>query len=250
MTPHKPDILYTMQTNKIAMWVVLGLATTVLAIGSVFYFEVRNPRAQQRVVTPSAITEQRPPTSQTDSIVPLRHVDETRYAIKDGNLVSYSGGNTIFYTFPKNLLMQLNLGALGWGGGSAVPIPNSSGKYYLSINNLSKYGKCEFSNKIFILDTRKNELTPFYEESDKTLKKDDFRACNKQMALIGTEGSSLIISYHTLETGGVCDSTWSNPEVIWYLNALAPAGGTQKYDIPVELYEKSKKEDVDCQKSL
>jgi len=191
-----------------------------------------------------------PPTTTSVGTSSVRKVNEITYVIKDGKLVSYFSQESSLYDFPSDLIKQLGIKSVGWGNGNAAPIEGSSDKYYLGVSSVGKSETCEFSNKIYILDTHTGTAKLFYEENNKTLTKDDPRACNKEMQLLGSEGNKLVISYHTLETGGVCDNIWGFPDTTWYLNTAAPTEGTKKYEIPTDLYERAQREMKKCQEGL
>ncbi len=182
-----------------------------------------------------------------------RIVHESFFEIKDGKLVNFFNPSEVVFTFSSDLLNQLNLGTLeeeNLKNSSAVAKGNSFVEHYIVVNDIDRYGTCKFSNKIYLLNTTSKQLDLIYEENDSTLSSDDPRACNKEMVLIGTEDNKLIIRYHTLETGGVCDRKWGYPEQTWYLDTSALSEGTKKYDIPAKLYDQAMREIDECVKGL
>ncbi len=110
---------------------------------------------------------------------------------------------------------------------------------------------CEFSNKIFILDTVTNTVTLMYEENSSTLSHDDPRACNSEIFLLATEGSKLVIKYHTIGTGTLCDSARSEPDKTFYLEVTKlQTQGMMRYDIPTHLIDTTEQEEEACRTEL
>ena len=203
-----------------------------------------NPKNQNNQVTP------------TQNIYQVPVLDETRLSVKDNTIVNASG--TVIYTLPPT----------GSGGTSssswethvvnvvpvnqivpvvgAIPVDGVVGKYYLSENSFGNMSLCEFSNRIYILDTIKNTKVLMYEENNTNLTSDDLRACTSEMFLLATEGERLILKYHTVGTNMTCDSTWSEPEKTWYITVTNPSSGTFHYPIPNNLYAKSEQEEAQC----
>ncbi len=179
---------------------------------------------------------------------PVTGINETRYSVDHGVIVD--NNKTVIYTLPT---VSANNGA-GTGDSSThtvnvvpvstvppvingIPVNGLPGKYYLSENTSTKNtNTCEFSNKIYILDTNTNQMTLLYEENNTTLSFDDARACNSEMYLLATDQEKLILKYHTISTNTICDSTWSEPEKTWYLDVTRTSIGTKRYFITSPLY--------------
>lgn len=190
--------------------------------------------------------------------LPVTSINETRYSVDHGVIVDTN--KTIIYTLPTG---SANNGA-GTGDSSThtvnvvpvstvppvingIPVNGLPGKYYLSENTSTKNtNTCEFSNKIYILDTTTNQMTLLYEENNTTLSFDDARACNNEMYLLATDQEKLILKYHTIGTNTVCDSTWSEPEKTWYLDVTRTAIGTKRYFITSPLYLQAEAEERQC----
>ncbi len=182
-----------------------------------------------------------------------RIVNESFFEIEEGKLINFFDPEEIIYTFPPNLSDQLNLTSLeeeNYNSYNAVSDGDLSGKYYIAVNNPDRYGSCEFSNKIYSLDTNSNQLDLLYEENSNTLSREDSRACNKEMVLLGMEEHKLVIRYHALESGGVCDRKWSYPGQTWYLDTTFAQEGTKKYDIPKNLSIQAISEVEKCVENL
>jgi hypothetical protein len=184
-------------------------------------------------------------------------IDETHYTIKNGEIVDEN--NNVIYTIPI-------------GGGSsgvpdswtthlvdvvpvnqtiapiigAIPVTGLPGKYYLSENSFGSVENCEFSNRIYILDTHTDQKTLMYEENNTTIGREDIRSCTSEIYLLATEAEKLILKYHTIGTDSVCDSTWSEPENIWYLDITKLEAGMRRYVISGPLYSKAEQEETQC----
>ncbi len=209
-------------------------------------------------VPPTTETKQVPPPAQQNQEVsaptqPKSPINEERYDVIDNKLVD-DDGDTI-YGFP----------APPGDGGSyvnaielnevppvidGIPVDGQAGKYYLSENWFGDIEKCEFSNKIYILDTINKTETLMYEENSSTLSHDDPRACSSEIYLLATEHEKLILKYHTIGTNQTCDSTWSEPEKTWYLDVTKNEEGTKRYYITPTLYSQAETFETDCRAQL
>lgn len=209
-------------------------------------------------VPPTAEIKQVPPPAQQNQEVsaptqPKSPLNEERYDVIDNKLVD-DESDTI-YGFP----------APPGDGGSyvnaielnevppvidGIPVDGQAGKYYLSENWFGDIEKCEFSNKIYILDTINKTETLMYEENSSTLSADDPRACSSEIYLLATEHEKLILKYHTIGTNQTCDSTWSEPEKTWYLDVTKNEEGTKRYYITPTLYSQAETFETNCRAQL
>ena len=206
-------------------------------------------------------TTQQPFSKKGSAVAPpstqVTGMSETRYQVENGKIIAQD--KTIIYTLPT---VSANDGTGSTNSSThtvnAVPVANVvpiingipvnglPGKYYLSENTVVNTATCEFSNKIYILDTTTNEKTLLYEENNTTLRSDDTRACASEMYLLATDNEKLIMKYHTIGTNTICDSTWSEPEKTWYLDVTHISVGTKRYFITSPLYLQAEKEEVAC----
>lgn len=187
---------------------------------------------------------------------------DTKYFVVDGNIVT--SDNTIIYSIPANVIESLGTTTDGWTNTpinvvplgetapilNAIPIENLPGKYYLSENSFGNIENCEFSNKIYIFDSNTNDAVLLYEENSETLSHDDPRACNSEIILLATENNNLILKYHTLNTGTLCDSSWSEPDRTWYLDVANLQSGMHRYYIPSDLRTSAEQKEEDCRANL
>jgi hypothetical protein len=206
-------------------------------------------------------------SSSTEELVykplPPENFAGEKYLVKDGIIIS--NDNKIIYSIPQEVVQAVSSPNTGWTNttinvvpiGSvpplvnAIPITDLPGKYYLSENSFGDLASCQFSNKIFILDTYTNIVTLMYEENNTTLSRDDPRACNSEIFLLATENSKLILKYHTIGTNSLCDSAWSEPEKTFYLDVTKlQSQGMQKYDIPENLTAGAEQEEEACRVKL
>lgn len=185
--------------------------------------------------------------------------DETRFEVNNGSIVNQD--NTVIYTIPASVstdststwethvvnVVPVNQVAPVIGG---VPVEGLPGKYYLSVNSFGDIEKCEFSNKIFILDTVTDLMELMYEENSQTLAKDDPRACNSEMYLLATDQAKLILKYHTINTNMTCESSWSEPEKTWYIDVTQLESKTRRYVISNALYTQAEDEEAICRSAL
>ncbi len=188
-----------------------------------------------------------------------------KYIVKDGVILSTD--NRLVYSIPQDVINNVSSSQPGWTNtiinvvavgavapvlpNNAIPIEDLPGKYYLSHNSFGDMSKCEFSNKIFILDTIADTVTLMYEENNTTLAHDDPRACNSEIFLLKTEASNLILKYHTIGTNTLCDSAWSEPEKTFYLDVTKLRNeGMKKYMIPNNLSTGAEAEEEACRSSL
>jgi hypothetical protein len=190
--------------------------------------------------------------------------EQNKYTVKDGNIIDNTD-NSVVYTLPPSVSNSVGSGGGdGWESHTvnvvavgdvppvlnAIPVNGLPGKYYLSENSFGTEGDCQFSNKIFILDTHTNEATLMYEENNNTLSKDDPRACTSEIFLLDTEAEKLILKYHTLNTNTLCDSQWSEPEKTYYLDVTNLAAGMSKYTISKARYDAAEQEETICRDKL
>ena len=186
-----------------------------------------------------------------------------KYIIKDGNILS--NDNKVLYNIPPDVFNNSSGSNSGWTTTvvsviavgnvppvvNAIPITNLPGKYYVSENSFGDINACEFSNKIFILDTVANTSTLIYEENNTTIGRDDPRACNSEIFLLATENANLILKYHTIGTNTLCDSAWSEPEKTFYLDVTKlQTEGMKKYIIPENLSNGAEQEEEACRAKL
>ncbi len=188
-----------------------------------------------------------------------------KFIVKDGNIVT--SDNKLVYNIPSTVIESVSNPSPGWTNtiinvvqvgtvapvlpDNAIPIADLPGKYYLSQNSFGNLENCEFSNKIFILDTVANTATLIYEENNTTLTRDDPRACNSEIFLLTTEGNELILKYHTISTNTLCDSAWSEPEKTFYLDVTKlRTDGMRKYNIPENLSNGAEAEEEACRLNL
>ena len=227
------------------------------------FFSKSSNSAEQAVATGIKETSQatnNPATNSTANSTPV--VNENRYlVIRNNTLVDQN--NNVVYVLPDSFLhssgttvtmeshfvnaVEVNQVAPVVG---AIPIDGQKGKYYLSENSFGDIKNCEFSNKIYILDTIAGTRTLFYEENSTTLDHNDPRACNSEIYLLATEGEKLILKYHTIGTNMVCDSTWSEPEKTWFLDVTKTEKGTRIYPISPTRYAEAEKYEASCREQL
>lgn len=230
-----------------------------------------NPSLTNKVVSiiSSAVTTVETKTSNIvskiiDTIVssPKNNFSEEKYSVNNGAIVSSDG--TVLYTIPPSITASLNHTSSNTESHTvnvipvgevppiigAIPVVDLPGKYYLSESSFGNPEACEFSNKIFILDTKTNEVTLMYEENNHTLSRDDQRACNSEIYLLATENEKLIIKYHTVGTNSLCDSPWSEPDKTWNLDVTKLSMGMKKYPIPEDLYNKAEQVENTCRAEL
>ncbi len=182
-------------------------------------------------------------------------INETRYSVEKNHLVDQN--NNTIYTFPSSSssgsethvvnAVAVNQIAPVIG---AIPVTGLPGKYYLSENSFWGKGSCEFSNKIYILDTATGAKILMYEENNTTLTADDPRGCDREMYLLATENEKLILKYHTLNTNMICDSTWSEPENTWYIDVTHIELGTRRYWISPTLSSQAEQYESSCRANL
>ncbi len=195
------------------------------------------------------------PSSQNTNQPNTSAINETRYSVENNSIVD--SNNQIIYTLPTYSanssgtgmqthvvnVVPVNQVAPIVG---AIPVNGLPGKYYLSENSFGNPESCQFSNKIYILDTITNTRTLMFEENSQTLSQDDQRACNSEIYLLATENEKLILKYHTIGTNMICESTWSEPEKTWYLDVTKPEKGTRRYLIVYSLYQEAEDKETAC----
>lgn len=224
------------------------------------------------VVSYSSTDNSTPPSTYVSSSstspykqLPPENFAGEKYIVKDGVILSTD--NRLIYTIPQEVINNVSSSQPGWTNtiinvvavgavapvlpNNAIPIEDLPGKYYLSQNSFGNIQECEFSNKIFILDTIADTVTLMYEENNTTLAHDDPRACNSEIFLLKTEASNLILKYHTIGTNTLCDSAWSEPEKTFYLDVTKlRTEGMKKYSIPDNLSTGAEAEEEACRAGL
>lgn len=200
---------------------------------------------------------------QNNTTLPPADFAGQKYLV-DGNTI-LSNNNNVIYTIPPEVITAVSSPNAGWTNTTinvvpvgvtppiinAIPITDLPGKYYLSENSFGNMEACEFSNKIFILDTNTDTVELIYEENNTTLSRDDPRACNSEIFLLATEGPKLVIKYHTIGTNTLCDSAWSEPEKTFYLDVTQlQRFGMRKYEIPYDLSANAENEEEACRAKL
>lgn len=256
------------QTTSIVSKLTAVVATVVNAVTSPFKGEPApsgNPNdafipASTYIPTPITQSGEPAPVS-----LPPADFAGQKYLVKENNILS--NDNKVIYTIPPEVTAAVSSSNVGWTNttinvvpvgtvapippGNAIPITNLPGKYYLSENSFGNMEACEFSNKIFILDTNTNEVTLMYEENSSTLSHDDPRACNSEIFLLATEGSELILKYHTIGTNTLCDSAWSEPDKTFFLDVTKlQTQGMKSYIIPTNLSATAEQEEEACRAKL
>lgn len=187
-------------------------------------------------------------------------LNEERFVVENGSIVD-STGNTVATISGSG---SSSTGTTSWETTivnaievgqtppviNGVPVVGATGKYYVSENSFGSIEDCEFSNKIYILDTVAETYTLLFEENSSTLSKDDPRACNSEIFLLATEDEKLILKYHTLGTNMTCESTWSEPDKTWYLDVTNLSSLMKRYQITSERYSQAEAEEVICRAEL
>jgi hypothetical protein len=180
-------------------------------------------------------------------------INETRYSVDNNHLVDQN--NNVIYTFPPSSSTEthvVNAVAVNQVAPiiGAIPVTGLPGKYYLSENSFGGNGGCQFSNKIYILDTSTGAKILMYEENNTILGIGDPRGCDREMYLLATDNEKLILKYHTLNTNMICDSTWSEPENTWYLDVTHIENGTRRYWISPTLSSQAEDLETTCRSNL
>lgn len=188
------------------------------------------------------------PTSEKNALF-----NETRYSVKNGSIVDENG--KVIYTFPPststitgwsthivNVVPTNSIAAII----NSIPIIGQPGQFYLSENSLGNIENCEFSNKVYILDTKTGSKVLMYEENSNTIGASVARSCTSELYLLATEGEKLILKSHTVGTGSTCESTWSEPEQTWYLDVTKLENGLRRYIISPTLYYKAEATEKQC----
>lgn len=203
--------------------------------------------------TDKATQQANPLTTQTPTSEKNAIFNETRYSIKNNSIVDENG--KIIYTFPPS-----STSTSGWSTHivnvvptnsisaviNSIPIIGQPGQFYLSENSLGNIENCEFSNKVYILDTKTGSKVLMYEENSNTIGASIARSCTSELYLLATEGEKLILKSHTVGTGSTCESTWSEPEQTWYLDVTKLEIGLRRYIISPTLYYKAEAEEKQC----
>ncbi len=196
------------------------------------------------------------PTPQVNS----SSLNEERFTVNNDSIID-SSGNTVA-TIPGS--SSSSTGTTSWETTivnaievgqtppvvNGVPVIGATGKYYVSENSFGSIANCEFSNRIYILDTVAETYTLLFEENSSTLSGDDPRACNSEIFLLATEDEKLILKYHTLNTNMTCESTWSEPDKTWYLDVTNLSSLMKRYQITSERYSQAEAEEITCRTAL
>jgi hypothetical protein len=187
-------------------------------------------------------------------------LNEERFTIEDGSIIDSSGNavasipgssssSTGTTTWETTIVNAIEVGQTP-PVVNGVPVIGAAGKYYVSENSFGSIEDCEFSNKVYILDTIEETYTLLFEENSSTLSKDDPRACNSEIFLLATEDEKLILKYHTLNTNMTCESTWSEPDKTWYLDVTNLSSLMRRYQITSERYSQAETEEITCRAEL
>lgn len=191
-------------------------------------------------------------TNQTPTSEKSAVFNETRYVVKNNSIID--GNGNIIYTFPPNPSVA------GWTTTivnvvptnsvtpviNSIPIVGQPGQFYISENSLGNIVNCEFSNRVYILDTKTGTKILMYEENNNTVGGAIARSCTSELFLLATEGEKLILKSHTIGTGSVCESTWSEPEQTWYLDVTKLEKGLRRYIISPALYYSAESKEKEC----
>ncbi len=214
-------------------------------------------------IAPSSYVNNQPSSPSVNKPLPPKDFAGEKYIVIDNNIVSTD--NKVIYNIPSQVIDNINSTSTGWTNTiinvvpvgttppivGAIPVENLPGKYYLSHNSFGDLSKCEFSNKIFILDTITNETTLIYEENNTTLSKDDPRACYSEIFLLATDKEKLVLKYHTIGTNTSCDSAWSEPEKTFFIDVTKLlTEGMKKYLIPENLSSTAEQEESACRAQI
>jgi hypothetical protein len=220
------------------------VVTVVKKVEDIFTTTPKSTPITQQTNTPN----NQAPTSEKNAIF-----NETRYSIKNNSIVDENG--KIIYTFPPststitgwsthivNVVPTNSVAAVI----NSIPIVGQPGQFYISENSLGNIENCEFSNKVYILDTKTGAKVLMYEENNTTVGANIARSCTSELFLLATEGEKLILKSHTVGTGSTCESTWSEPEQTWYLDVTKLDIGLRRYIISPTLYYKAEADEKQC----
>ena len=232
-------------TNKGIIKIVTDtVAVVIKKVERVLTSETKNAPASQ---------QNNPTNNQTPTSEKNISFNETRFTVKNGSIVDENG--KVIYTFPPS---ETNVS--GWSTHivnvvptnsiaaiiNSIPIVGQPGQFYLSENSLGNIEACEFSNKVYILDTKTGAKVLMYEENNTTIGANIARSCTSELFLLATEGEKLILKSHTVGTGSTCESTWSEPEQTWYLDVTKLNIGLRRYIISSTLYYKAEATEKQC----
>jgi hypothetical protein len=216
----------------------------------------------ESTIPPTSYTTNTTQTGSPYTQLPPQDFAGQKYIVVDGNIVT--ADNKVIYNIPPEVYGSAS-GGSNWTNTvvsvtavgivppvvGAIPVENLPGKFYLSTNSFGDMEQCQFSNKIFILDTIANTTTLIYEENSSTLTKDDPRACNSEIFLLATDKEKLVLKYHTIGTNTLCDSAWSEPEKTFYIDVTKlQTEGMKKYTIPASLSNSAEQEEEACRALL
>ncbi len=233
--------------------IIQKVIQTTGSIANSFSGEPKSSVNNTQPTQPEGITT---PTPQGESST----LNEERFSVVNGAIIDSSGATVA--TIPASVSIESGtttwetvvVNAIEVGSTTpiveGVPVIGATGKYYVSENSFGSITNCEFSNKIFILDTIAETYTLLFEENSSTLSRDDPRACNSEIFLLATEDEKLILKYHTLDTNMICESTWSEPDKTWYLDVTNLSSLMKRYQITAERYSQAESEEISCRASL
>ncbi|MDQ5962387.1 MAG: hypothetical protein QG653_194 [Patescibacteria group bacterium] len=252
----KPPQTQASVTQKIAD----VISTMTYTISSLFVQERGD--TNESTITPTSYVPNAVNTETPYTQLPPQDFAGQKYIVVDGNIVT--ADNKVIYNIPPEVYGSAS-GGSDWTNTvvsvtavgvvppvvGAIPVENLPGKFYLSTNSFGDMEQCQFSNKIFILDTIANTTTLIYEENSSTLTKDDPRACNSEIFLLATDKEKLVLKYHTIGTNTLCDSAWSEPEKTFYIDVTKlQTEGMRKYVIPLSLSNNAEQEEEACRNLL
>ncbi len=215
--------------------------------------KVENVFTPDKKTSPPTINKNSPTNNPAPTSEKSATFNETRYSVINGSIVDDTG--KIIYTFPPssttangwtthvvNVVPTNSIAAII----NSIPIIGQPGQFYLSENSLGNIEKCEFSNKVYILDTKTGTKVLMYEETTNTIGANIARSCTSELYLLATEGEKLILKSHTVGTGTACETTWSEPEQTWYLDVTRLDKGLRRYIISPTLYYKAEAQEKAC----
>ena len=242
-TPQKP-IIKTGVVKK----VTTAISSVVTQFSNILNDSIKSTTPAQPQTNSTNSQNKQAPTSEKNATF-----NETRFSIKNGSIIDENG--KVIYTFPPS-----STNVAGWTTHivnvvptnsiaaviNSIPIIGQPGQFYISENSLGNIENCEFSNKVYILDTKTGAKVLMYEENNTTIGANIARSCTSELFLLATEGEKLILKSHTVGTGSTCESTWSEPEQTWYLDVTKLENGLRRYIISPTLYYKAEAEEKAC----
>ncbi len=230
-----------------------GVVNKVTETASLVITKISNVFTKDTKSTTPIAVQTNPTNNQTPTSEKNATFNETRYTVKNGSIVDENG--KVIYTFPPstnnvpgwsthvvNVVPTNSIAAVI----NSIPIIGQPGQFYISENSVGNIENCEFSNKVYILDTKTGSKILMYEENNNTVGGVIARSCTSELFLLATEGEKLILKSHTIGTDSVCESTWSDPEQTWYLDVTHLEKGLRRYIISAPLYYKAEAKEKDC----